>query len=307
MSLDPTSPHWYRRAPDRWSYACSTWAFLRLLGAIYFIAFCSLGVQVRGLIGGRGILPAAELLAAARRVAEPYGLGLVNYLRLPTLCWIDASDATLVSMCVAGALLSLLLTAGIGSAVVLPVLWLLYLSLATVSGEFLSFQWDTLLLETGLVAMAVAPWTLVHRPGKGDPPPLSRWLLWWLLFRLMFAAGLVKLASGDPLWSGLTALAVHYETQPIPTPIGWYAHHLPAWFHTASTATVLGVELTVPWLIFAPRRLRHAACAVLMALQLLIALTGNYTFFNLLTVALAGFGHQRVAVAQVDNRVHRRI
>lgn len=287
MSQAPSSPSWPRCVPDRWSYAYSTWFFLRLLGLAYLSAFWSLGVQVRGLVGEQGIVPAAELMASARRAVEADGLGFTSLLRLPTLLWIDASDATLVSICVAGAVLSLFLIAGVAGTVVLPLLWLLYLSLATVSGEFLSFQWDTLLLETGLVAVAVAPWTLVHRPPGGDPPPLSRWLLWWLLFRLMFAAGMVKLTSGDPLWRGLTALSVHYETQPLPTPIGWYAHHLPQWFQEASTAAVLGVELIVPWLVFAPRLLRHAGCAGLIGLQLLIALTGNYAFFNLLTIALS--------------------
>jgi hypothetical protein len=193
----------------------------------------------------------------------------------------------LVSVCAIGAALSLSLMAGLAGAVVLPLLWLLYLSLSTVCGEFLSFQWDALLLEAGLLAIVLAPWTLIHRPYDAEPGAVSRWLIWWLLFRLMFASGVVKLTSGDPTWRGLTALAVHFETQPIPTPIGWYAHHLPAWFQQWSAAVVLAVELFVPWLIFATRRLRHLACAMFVALQLVIALTGNYAFFNLLTIALS--------------------
>jgi hypothetical protein len=287
VSLAGRSLRWGGGGPDRWSYARSTWVFLRLLGVAYLSAFWSLGIQVQGLIGEHGILPASELMAAARRHAGPQGPAFANILALPTLCWIDASDATLVSLCAVGAVLSLVLIAGFAGALVLPSLWLLYLSLSTVSGEFLAFQWDALLLETGLIAVVVAPWTLVHRPSGGDPPPLARWLLWWLLFRLMFAAGVVKLASGDPLWRGLTALAVHYETQPLPTPIGWYAHHLPASLHTVVTAAALGIELVVPWFILGPRRLRHVACAMVVALQLAIALTGNYTFFNLLTIGLA--------------------
>ena len=112
------------------------------------------------------------------------------------------------------------------------------------------------------------------------------WLLRWLLFQLMFESGCVKLVSGDPAWRHLTALTFHYETQPLPTWIGWYAHQLPAWFQKASTLVMFGIELLVPFLIFAPRRLRQFACGALVFLQVLIMLTGNYCFFNLLTIAL---------------------
>ena len=112
------------------------------------------------------------------------------------------------------------------------------------------------------------------------------WLLRWLLFKLMFQSGCVKLLSGDPAWRNLTALTFHYETQPLPTWIGWYAHQLPAWAQRASAATMFGIGLFVPFLIFAPRRPRQFACLVLVVFQGLIFLTGNYCFFNLLTVAL---------------------
>src|SRR5207249_4799985 len=105
-------------------------------------------------------------------------------------------------------------------------------------------------------------------------------------FRLMFESGCVKLLSGDLSWRNLTALKVHYETQPLPTWIGWYAHQLPASVQKFSTAIMFGIELAVPFLIFAPRRLRHAGCAAMIAMQVLIALSGNYCFFNLLTLAL---------------------
>jgi hypothetical protein len=279
---------WLNGRSDASSYAFATWLFLRLLGLVYLCAFWSLGVQIRGLVGADGILPAQELMMSARQWADAGGLGAVaRFFAIPTVCWLGASDRVLVSLCAIGAVLSLFQIAGLVSALVLPLLWLLYLSLSTVSGEFLSFQWDTLLLEAGLLAMVLAPWTLLHRPRDGEPRAISRWLIWWLLFRLIFLSGVVKLTSGDPMWRGLTAMAVHYETQPLPTPLGWYAHHLPAWFQQLSTAAVLAIELLVPWLIFTTRRLRHVACAALVVLQLLIALTGNYAFFNLLTVALS--------------------
>jgi hypothetical protein len=166
-------------------------------------------------------------------------------------------------------------------------LWLLYLSLSTVSSDFLSFQWDALLLEAGLIALFIAPLSFWHRPQQHEPRTGARWLVWWLLFRLMLGSGIVKLASGDPTWRDLTALAYHYQTQPIPTPFGWFAQQLPAWWQRTSTALVLGIELGAPWLIWSPRRIRTSVCAAFIGLQILIAATGNYAFFNVLTIALA--------------------
>ena len=268
--------------------ALSTWLFLRLLGLVYLAAFWSLDSQVLGLAGSHGILPAADLMSNARAWTTDAHLGAVDqFLQWPTIFWWGASDAWLRGACEAGMVLALLLTAGVGSVLVLPALWLLYLSLATVTGDFLAFQWDSLLIETGALACALAPWTLWERPGAHDPPPLARWLVWWLLFRLMFASGVVKLTSGDPLWHNLTALTVHFETQPLPTPLGWYAHQLPLTMQRASTAAVFAIELLAPWLIVLGARARVVAGAAFVLLQALIALTGNYAFFNLLSAALA--------------------
>jgi hypothetical protein len=206
---------------------------------------------------------------------------------VPTVFWFGTSDGFLQIVPIAGAVLAWLQIAGLGSIVVLPVLWLLYLSLNVVGQDFLSFQWDALLLEAGIVAIALTPLRWRHRISEHvDPPVLARWLVWWLLFRLMFGSGLVKLASGDPSWRNLTALAFHYETQPLPTPVAWYAAQLPVWAHQVVTALTLGIELVVPWLIVAGVRARRIAAVPLIALQLVIALTGNYTFFNLLAIAL---------------------
>jgi hypothetical protein len=269
------------------TFSTGAWLFLRLLGLAYLAAFGSLLIQAPGLIGRDGILPAQAFLTAVGRYADAGQLGLERFHLVPTVLWLGAGDRAILSLCAAGIALAALLVAGIGPLVVLPLLWLDYLSLTVVSGEFLSYQWDALLLEAGLLAIVFAPATWRERWGqRQDPPRVGRWLLWWLLFRLMFGSGIVKLASGDPTWHGLTSLTFHYETQPIPTPLAWYAHQLPFWFHRASTAAVLGVELVVPWFVFAPGRLRHAGSALLIALQALIALTGNYAFFNILTIAL---------------------
>lgn len=135
--------------------------------------------------------------------------------------------------------------------------------------------------------MFLAPGGLRPRPGReSEPAPAAVLLLRLLLFRLMLGSGLAKLLSGDPSWWGLTALRVHYETQPLPTWIGWSAHQLPSGIQTACCAATLAIETLVPFLVFGPRRLRLWAFFPLAGLQVLIALTGNYAFFNLLALAL---------------------
>ena len=264
------------------SYAVSSFLFLRFLGAISLGAFSSLWVQIDGLVGSRGIFPVADVLGFLRD-----RLGVERYWQFPTLCWIGSSDAALHTLCAVGVLASLLLLAGFVPSLSLLVIWSAYLSLATVCREFLSFQWDILLLETAFLGLLMAPLKMRERLREAGPPVrLAHGLLLWLLFRLMFSSGVVKLASGDPEWRKLAALKVHYETQPLPTWIGWWAHQLPPWFQTLSAAAMFGIELAVPFLIFGPRRLRHAACVLFVGFQLAIALTGNYAFFNLLTIAL---------------------
>jgi hypothetical protein len=244
-------------------------------------------VQIIGLVGRNGILPADSAVAAMRLGADAQRLGLERYHLVPTLCWLQATDGFLIAQCAAGTTLAVLVIIGIAPAPCLFLLWLIYLSLATVCREFLSFQWDNLLLEVGFLAIFLAPLQLWPRVSRAAPASrLVLWLLRWLLFKLMFQSGCLKLLSGDPAWRSLTAPRFHYETQPLPTWIGWYAHQLPVWAQQASAATMFGIELFVPFLIFAPRRPRQVAFFALVAFQVLIFLTGNYCFFNLLTIAL---------------------
>jgi hypothetical protein len=260
----------------------TAWLFLRLLGLTYLVAFLSLAGQVQGLIGPQGLLPAAGFLdsLSAR-------LGPERFWLLPTVFWLGAGEAALRVGALAGIGLSLLLVMGVLPLPTLGLLWALYLSFTSVGQVFLGYQWDSLLLEAGFIALFLAPPRFFPRPGReSEPSPLALWLLRFLLFRLMLSSGLVKLESGDPSWWGLTALRVHYETQPLPTWVGWWAHQLPPWFHTLSGVLMFVAELGVPLLLFAPRRLRIAGAAALVAFQLLIAATGNYGFFNLLTIVL---------------------
>jgi hypothetical protein len=266
--------------PGVHTYALSAWLFLRLLGFIYFVAFVSLATQIRGLIGSNGVVPAIDILNRYR----PGGLSRV--FRFPTLLWISCSDRFLSGLCWCGAGLSVLLMIGFAPIPVLILLWLAYLSVFTASGPFLGYQWDILLLEAGFIAIFVAPLDFLPRfPPAVSPSSIAIVLLWWLLFRLMWSSGLTKILSGDRRWRDLSAVAFHYETQPLPTPLAWHMHQLPLWFHKASTAFVLFVELLVPFFIIVPV-LRPIAAVLFVVLMLLIELTGNYAFFNLLGIAL---------------------
>ena len=259
----------------------SSWLFLRGLGCIYLIAFLSLWVQIHGLIGSNGISPAEQYLEAVRQQ-----IGTEGYYLVPTLFWLNPSDIFLHFLCAGGVLLSLVLIVGFFPTFTLAGLWVFYLSLVTVGQAFLSFQWDVLLLEAGFLAIFFAPLQLRETFTRASQPSTAfLWLLRWLLFRLIFASGFVKLAS-DEVWRNLTALNFHYETQPLPTSLGWYVHQLPEGFQKASVIGMFAAELVVPFVIFAPRRLRTAGCIGLVGLQMLIILTGNYCFFNLLTIAL---------------------
>ncbi len=266
----------------RSTYRIARCLILRLLGAVYLAAFLSLWVQVDGLLGGDGILPARELLDSVRRQT-----GADRYWSLPTWLWLGAGDASLHVVCGAGVLMSLLILAGVAPLPCLALAWTCYLSLATVGRVFLRFQWDSLLLEAGFLAIFLAPARARCRIAcPSHPSRAALALVKWLLFRVMFSSGVVKLASGDPTWWDLRALDYHYWTQPLPAWTSWYAAHLPAWAQTASTLGMFLAELGAPLLIVAPRRPRHLACAILLGLQAGIALTGNYGFFNLLGAAL---------------------
>jgi len=285
--------------------------FLRALGTIYLIAFVSLWVQVNGLVGSDGMLPANQFLPAVRAQIGPDA-----YALLPTLCWFGQSDAFLYFLCGSGVLFSLLLIFGIAPAISLVALFVLYLSLTIAGQIFFNFQWDVLLLEAGFLSIFFAPWRLWPRrfsveavvpaannfhhsvdmpatalatPSRQQEPPVSRaglFLLKLLLFKLMLMSGVVKLTSGDPSWWNLTALDYHYWSQPLPTVFGWLADKSPEWFKHFSVAFCIVIEIVAPFFIWAPRRLRLGAAGLMIFLQVGIGLTGNYCFFNLLTIAL---------------------
>ena len=195
---------------------------------------------------------------------------------MPMLFWLNASDFMIQAVCWAGAGFSLLVVFNL-----LPRLSLFFclpaLSLADVCAARSSCSISGTLFcwKAGFLALLL---NFATRPGI--------WLLRWLLFRFMFMSGVVKLSSGDPNWWNLTALHYHFLTQPLPTPLAWYAAHMPAGLLTFATGATFVVELVLPFLIFCPRRLRFAAAFGMLLLESLILLTGNYNWFNLQTMLL---------------------
>ncbi len=243
--------------------------FVRALGVSFVIAFWSLGRQASWLYGARGLLPACPVA----------GRALVTIFRL------HCSDGALWWGTVAGAVLGVVLALGFVPRWALLGCWLLYVSYVNVGQDFLSFQWDNLLLESGFFALFVTPGGRRLQSG-GAPHPLGVFLMQWLLFRLYVESGLAKLLLGDPTWRDLTAMATYWETAPLATWVGWYAHQMPMWAQRATSALTLGVELGVPWLMWGPRRLRLPVFAAMAAFQVVVLATANYGFFNYLALAL---------------------
>ncbi len=265
------------------TYRAVRWLLPRGIALVYAIAFASWAVQCLGLVGAGGILPAERLLDAVHA-------NDVSWLDFPTLFRWGCSDAGMLWLCWSSVVVALLVMAGVCQRPLLAWLWFAYLSLATTGGVFMGFQWDALLLEAGLLVLFLAPWrwwaprVVAASP---DAPTGAVFLLHWLLFRLMLLSGWVKLGGGDRVWRDCTALLYHFETQPLPHWIAWWAHQLPRSVHVFDCYIMYAIELGLPLLMWCGRWGRLAACAGFTLLMLGVAATGNYNFFNLLTIVLA--------------------
>jgi hypothetical protein len=258
------------------------WLFLRSLGLIYFSAFYSLIRQVLGLIGPDGLQPAGAYLKAVKQAA-----GASPYWYAPTLFWFGSGSRALLLVCWMGIVASLLLVLNIWPRAMLVVCLVGFLSFIATLQTFASYQSDGMLLGAGFVSTFFAPPGL--RPGWGERHPPSRaslFLLQWLWFRIYFESGIVKLASGDPQWRHLTAMDEYYQNGPLPSWIGWYAQHLPHWFHAGTAGFTLLLELALVWMLFLPRPFRIALFAIVTPLQLGIIATSNYAFLNYLVLVL---------------------
>jgi hypothetical protein len=259
------------------------WLFLRALGFIYFSAFFSLVFQIRGLIGPAGILPANEYLQI---VARSFG-HVTRFWFAPTLLWFSGRPQMLVALCWVGMLASLLLVFNVWPRGMLLICSVCFLSFVSAGEDFSGYQSDGMLLEAGFIALFFAPPGFRPLWGADQPPSrASLFLLQWEWFRIYFESGIAKLASGDPQWRHMTAMDEYYQNGPLPTWIGWYAQHLPHWFHVSTTYATLALELGLVWMLFLPRRLRIVCFVIATLWQLGVILTANYTFLNYLVLAL---------------------
>ncbi len=264
----------------------------RGIAALYLIAFLSSLNQFRPLLGEHGLLPAPELLEWARstksrgRMLRPTLFRLLRY-----------TDRRLVALCAGGIAVSAALVAGLPQlgppwvpALCFLLLWGAYMSIVNIGQTFYGFGWEMLLLEAGFLAAFL---------GSDDQPPATAVivLFWWLLFRLEFGAGMIKIRGGRE-WRDLTALTYHHETQPMPGPLSRQAHLLPRWFHKVEVVGNHFAQLVVPWFLFAPilglvvpgpvpAIIGAVAASVVLATQLWLVLTGNFAWLNWATIVLA--------------------
>ncbi|MFG2986599.1 lipase maturation factor family protein [Streptomyces sp. NPDC048258] len=248
--------------------------FQRGLAALYFVAFLSSANQFRALIGARGMLPVPRFVAA------------VPFRHSPSIFHFHYSDRFFAVVAWTGAALSAALVAGAADRVPLwasmllwALLWALYLSIVNVGQTWYAFMWESLLLEAGFLAIFLGN-------ARTAPPVLVLWMLRWLLFRLEFGAGLIKL-RGDPCWRDLTCLYYHHETQPMPGPLSWLFHHLPGPLHRVETAANHFAQLAAPLALFAPQPVASVAAGVIVVTQLWLVASGNFAWLNWLALLLA--------------------
>lgn len=269
------------------TYWLTRFMILRLLGIVYAVAFLVVINEIVPLIGAHGLLPLNLYLD---NVSDSLGSTWNGFFRLPSIFWFVHSDTALLIAAWIGFALSCVVVAGYANALLMAVLWILYMSFVHIGQEWYGYGWEIQLLETGFLAIFLCP-LLDMRPFSKRPPPLPIIVLFrWLVFRLMLGAGLIKL-RGDEIWRNGTALFYHFETQPLPGPLSRWFHFLPrvllrigVWFNWLA-------ELVAPFFVFWPRMARHIAGIVIMGFQITLILSGNLSFLNWLSIvpALACF------------------
>ena len=258
------------------------WIFLRALAVFYFSAFFSLLFQIEGLIGPRGVLPAERFLDAVQGQA-----GLLRFWYAPTLFWLSSGSQMMMAVTWVGLIASIAALCNLWPRLSFFVCFACFLAFVTAAQDFSSYQSDGMLLEAGFLALFFTPRGLLPGWGIASPPPrASLFLLQWEWFRIYFESGLVKLLSGDTQWRNFTAMDEYYQNGPLPTWIGWYVEHLPHWFHAATVAGTLAMELAVVWMLFLPRRVRLICFCIVTPWEIGVILTANYTFLNYLVLAL---------------------
>jgi len=259
--------------------------------ALFLIAFISTLNQFRPLLGEHGLQPAPRLLQWA---ASSKSRG--RMLRPTIFRYIAYTDRRLVILCWTGIAIAAVLLIGLPQLgppwvpmLCFLALWIGYMSITSIGQTFYSFGWEMLLLEMGFLAAFL---------GSDDQPPATAImvLFWWLLFRLEFGAGMIKIRGGRE-WRDLTALTYHHETQPMPGPLSRQAHLLPRWFHKFEVLGNHFAQLVVPWFLFAPvlglwipgpvpAIIGAVAAAIVIGTQLWLVITGNFAWLNWATIVL---------------------
>jgi hypothetical protein len=259
------------RADDYWLARA---LFQRALAAMYFIAFLVALNQFRPLLGERGLLPVPEFVSRIR------------FLDAPSIFHWRYSDRLLVAASLSGLALSAAAVLGLTDLVptavamlVWLVLWALYLSIVNVGQTFYAFGWESLLCETGFLAIFLGN-------AQVAPPITLVYLLRWLVFRVEFGAGLIKM-RGDDCWRDLTCLYYHHETQPMPNPLSWYFHHLPKRAHRVEVLGNHFAQLVAPVFLFAPQPISSVAGLIVLGTQGWLVLSGNFAWLNWITMTLA--------------------
>ncbi len=274
-------------AGGRPTYWLTRFVILRLLGAIYAVAFLVAINQIIPLIGANGLLPLNTFI---QRVINVLGSTGAGFARLPSIFWFAHSDASLLTAAWIGFLLSCLVMAGYANAIILAVLWILYMSFVHVGQDWYGYGWEIQLLETGFLAIFLCP-LLDMRPFPKRAAPIQIIVLFrWLIFRIMFGSGMIKI-RGDEVWRNGTALYYHFETQPLAGPLSRWFHFLPRAVLKMGVWYNFLAELIAPLFVFGPRIARHIAGIVIVLLQIILVLSGNLSFLNWLTIlpALACF------------------
>ncbi|MEU4800003.1 lipase maturation factor family protein [Streptomyces sp. NPDC023327] len=256
------------------AYGLSRSIFQRGLAALYLVAFLGAALQFRALLGERGMLPVPRYVAR------------VPFWRAPSLFQLHYSDRFFALCAWAGCAVAVALLAGAdhllplwGAMALWLIPWALYLSIVNVGQTWYGFGWESLLLEVGFLAVFLGN-------DRVAPPVLVLFLLRWVLFRVEFGAGLIKM-RGDACWRELTCLYFHHETQPMPGPLSWFFHHLPKPVHRVEVAANHVTQLVVPFLLFAPPPVATAAACLMIVTQLWLVLSGNFSWLNWITVVVA--------------------
>jgi Lipase maturation factor len=269
------------------TYWLTRFVILRLLGTIYAVAFLVAINQIIPLIGANGLLPLNTFI---QRVINLLGSTGAGFARLPSIFWFAHSDASLLTAAWIGFVLSCLVMAGFANAIILAVLWILYMSFVHVGQDWYGYGWEIQLLETGFLAIFLCP-LLDPRPFPKRAPPIQIIVLFrWLIFRIMFGSGMIKI-RGDEVWRNGTALYYHFETQPLAGPLSRWFHFLPKAVLKMGVWYNFLAELIAPLFVFGPRIARHIAGIIIVFLQIILVLSGNLSFLNWLTIlpALACF------------------